>query len=211
VLKVIGEALDNAERHSVPGSDDGDWAVAGFLSRLTAGEKHRYRCHLAFLSLGETIAGSIVTSPNTTRARMDVYTARHSSFSEEALRTVFALQDGVTKDHSAAAEGRGGTGFQDIFEFFADLGGSPSHDHDARLTIISGSTCLQAFGSFIRGTRKGGLYSERELWFNGHNDPIYPPDRTHVFVLPRRLNGTLVTMVIDLDQTYLEETADVRD
>jgi len=127
------------------------------------------------------------------------------------LQTVFALQDGVTKDHSAAAEGRGGTGFQDILEFFADLGGSRSPDHDARLTIISGYTCVQAFGPFIQGTRKGDAYSERQLWFNQQNDPIYPPDRAHVFALPNKLSGTLVTMVIDLDQAYLEETANVRD
>ena len=49
VLKVMGEALDNAERHSVAGSDDGDWAVTGFLSRATVVDANRYRCHLAFL------------------------------------------------------------------------------------------------------------------------------------------------------------------
>lgn len=80
--------------------------------------------------------------------------------------------------------------------------------HYARLTIVSGSVCVQAFGPYIKGSRKRGIDSERELWFNEPNDPAFPPENVHVFELPCRLAGTLVTMVIDLDEAYLEETAD---
>jgi hypothetical protein len=209
VLKMIGEALDNAERHSVLRSDDGDWAITGFLSKAGIEESRKYRCHLAFLSLGATVAESVRTSPPSTLQKMDDYVLRHSGrVAPDALRTVFALQDGVTKDAEAFAEGRGGTGFQDIFEFFADLGGSQSSTHYARLAIVSGNVCIHAYGRYLKGMRKGGMDSERELWFNHQNDPIYAPESAHVFELPRRLNGTLVTMVIDLDEAYLEESAD---
>lgn len=211
VLKVMGEALDNAERHSVEGSDDGDWAVTGFLERRLVGNATRYRCLIAFLSLGKTIAETIETAPEHTIKKMDEYIRRHRDFTREELLTVFALQDGVTKDRNAAAEGRGGTGFQDIFEFFADLGDTHSPDYHARLTIVSGATCIQAFGPYSRGHKMGGVDTERELWFNPRNDMSISPDPKHVFQLPYRLNGALITMAIDLDKVYLEETADDHD
>ena len=174
--------------------------------------KPLYRCYLALLSVGATISDSIATGPAKTVARMEDYVRAHqsSSISAEALRTVFALQDGVTKDHRALAEGRGGTGLQDIFELFEDLGATPSPVHDAAMVIISGSTCIRLAVPYMKGHRKSNN-SERELWFNQLNEPSSPPDRRHVFALPGRLNGTLVSMVLTLDPLYLEVTANADD
>ena len=208
VEKMIGEALDNAERHSTPGSNDGGWSIAACLVRRVHEGAPMYKLYLALLSVGATIAGSIATGPDQTVSKMRAYVARHRrSCSSEALETVFALQDGVTKDHNAAAEGRGGTGLQDIFAFFHDLGATPSPLRETRLVIISGKTCVVLDAPYPRGEEKRGPRSERELWFNRLNDPALPPDLSHVFGLPCILNGTLVSMVVTLDPEYLRATA----
>src|SRR5262249_672700 len=107
----------------------------------------------------------------------------------------------------AFEEGRGGTGFQDIIEFFADLGDTRSDGHEARMAVVSGSTCINLSGPYMKGVRRSGPHSERELWFNPQNDPNAPPDPDHVFRLPGLLNGTLVTRASALDPGYLEATA----
>lgn len=214
VQKMMGEALDNAERHSQLDSVDGDWAMTGYLVQRVSGAEKLFRIHLAMLSVGTTIAESIMQGPPEMLARMNEYVSRHSGkrFSEEVLRTVFALQDGVTKDKNAAAEGRGGTGFQDIFTFFADLGAPNTHLHKAEMVIISGSTCVRLCHPYMHGFPKNGnLNTERELWFNEPNVPAEPPVAEHVFSLPNRLRGTLISMAIPLDTDYLEATADVGD
>lgn len=209
VLKMMGEALDNAERHSTPGSDDGDWSVTGYLAKEPTESGSVYRLYVAFLSVGSSIAASIQTCPEATRTKMEAYVRRHAGrrVSAEELRTVFALQDGVTKSHTAFEEGRGGTGFQDIIEFFADLGDTRRDGHDARMAVVSGSTCINLAAPYMKGVRHSGAQSERELWFNPENNPELPPDPEHVFRLPRSMNGTLVTMAISLDPAYLEATA----
>lgn len=211
VKKMIGEALDNAERHSQLNTNDGDWAITGYLvKRQNDGEK-TYRIHMAMLSVGATIDQSIRSGPAEMLKHMDVYVAKHRSRSqpEEALRTVFALQDGVTKDHAAAAEGRGGTGFQDIFAFFADLGATKSPLHRAELAIISGKTCVKLCNQYLSG--KAQETGERSIWFNPSNSANFPPALDHVFMLPHELRGTLVTMAIPLDTEYLESSADDSD
>ena len=186
VLKIVGEALDNAERHSTPNSDDGDWAITGYLSKEPSSKGSLFRLYVAFLSVGSSISDSIATCPDATRIRMSAYVRQHAGrrVREEELRTVFALQDGVTKSHTAFEEGRGGTGFQDIIEFFADLGDTTSAGHEARLAIVSGTTCINLSAPYMRGMRRSGAQSERELWFNAENSPSHPPDPKHVYSAP---------------------------
>jgi hypothetical protein len=207
VLKIVGEALNNAERHSVPNSDDGDWAIAGYLVRERSVELGEiFKCYIGFLSIGSSISESILAGPALMKASMAEYVSRHrrSRLSDEDLRTVFALQDGVTKNHDAAAGHRGGTGFQDIFEFFSALGDMDSARHPARMVIISGNTCINLCAPYMRGAQKAGDLSERELWFNAINSSSEPPSLDHVVTLPSKLHGTLVSMTFAVDRSYLE-------
>jgi hypothetical protein len=219
VLSMTGEALDNAERHSTPHSADGAWSVAGFMARRKEGEQNIYRCHLALLSTGASIAESMTTAADATKARMQDYVKKHrgiikSSFTEENLQTVFALQDGVSRVHDALASGRGGTGFMDIIEFFAALSGT-SEPASSRpcLAIVSGSTCISVKPPYMQGARRSGptqegLHAPRELWFNSDNSPDTMPDQSFVQSLPAHLKGTLITMIWTTDPEYLRSKAD---
>ena len=146
-------------------------------------------------------------------ARMRAYTEAHQSryLTPEILQTIFALQDGVTKDHDAAAQGRGGTGFQDIFAFFGDLGATPTAGSKAELVIVPGKACIKVAHPYLQPTAAGGAPNvERQMWFNAANSADHPPDSGCAIPLSRRLHGTLISMSIPLDQGYLESLTDAQ-
>jgi hypothetical protein len=218
-LSMIGEAINNAERHSDLVSADGSWSVAGFVARRKDGDELIYRCHLGLLSTGASIAESMDTAANVTKARMHDYVRRHrrllgGRLTDENLQTVFALQDGVSRIHAALVHGRGGTGLMDIVEFFSELSGTADPERmRPRLAIVSGSTCISIRPPYNRGLRREadppecGLHAPRELWFNSANRLEDPPDPQHVIHLPARLSGTLVTMAWTMDSDYLQANA----
>lgn len=216
VLRLVTETLDNAERHGdlFVNEDDADWIVAGFMARRQADNHDYYRCHLAFLSTGTTIGETIATTPEPTQTRMSEYVQRHRrivgtrNHSEEHLRTVFALQDGVTRSEIATREKRNGTGIQDILEFYSDLAAGGAEQANASLAIISGKTCVLCNSPYMHGVRQDGEMSERELWFNEPNQPGVPPDAKNIIELDRCLKGTLISMAFTLDVDYLERTVD---
>lgn len=216
VLRLVAETLDNAERHGdlERAENDGDWIVAGFMARRENDGREYYRCHLAFLSTGTTIEESIATAPEPIATKMAEYVDRHKGavgsrrHASKHLRTVFALQDGVTRSEEATLEKRNGTGLQDILEFYSDLAGDGAEISNASMAIVSGITCVLCNGAYMHGRKMEGEDSERELWFNATNSQADPPDASNVIELERCLKGTLITMAFTLDLDYLERTVD---
>ncbi|MHA3977430.1 hypothetical protein ACW9UR_07095 [Halovulum sp. GXIMD14794] len=209
---IVGETLDNAERHSRPDyPNDGDWMVSGMMVRRPNGLGETFHCQLAFLSVGSSISETISTCPPSIKARMEEYVKRHKRalasyrFSEEHLRTLFALQPEVTRDAEAFNEGRGGTGFSDIISLFADLAGIESGENDATLAVVSGRSCLHIRFPYCASDEANG-HKARETWLNDINSPAEPPNLENVVELPREIRGTLVTMGFSLDRDYLERT-----
>lgn len=216
ILKIVGETLDNAERHSRPdlGEDpDGEWMLSGFMARRENDDGSQYlRCHLGFLSVGTSIADSIINCPAPIAERMNQYIATHrNNFKgmqhiEAHLRTVYALQDGVTCNERAFQEDRSGSGFGSILAFFKDLAGGEGQNLDATLSIVSGNTCLRIpYG--LTPNFLGTEGETRNIWLNHSNDGSIAPDHEAVVELEHRLNGTLITMAFNLDADYLKRTA----
>jgi len=50
LAQIIGELLCNAERHSRPGSEDGDWSTTAFMVRRSEDGATTLRCYMAFLT-----------------------------------------------------------------------------------------------------------------------------------------------------------------
>ncbi|WP_132998331.1 hypothetical protein [Sulfitobacter pontiacus] len=220
ILKIVGETLDNAERHSRPDlgtAADGEWMVSGFMARRNSEAGDQYlRCHLAFLSIGTSIADSIKDCPLEIAEKMGDYVSLHRShlgrmkYADAHLRTVYALQDGVTRDERAFSEDRSGSGFGSILAFFKDLAGADGDKLDATLSIVSGNTCLRI--PYDLAPEFLGVHGEtRNIWLNESNDGKIPPHHDAVIELERRLNGTLITMAFNLDADYLKRTADAPD
>src|SRR3546814_7699631 len=109
---MVGEDLDNAERHS-SGDGDGDWSMAAFMAKRNEPDHpNAMRCFLAFLSVGKSIAETIDEAPETVQKFCRRYASHHvrGGQSKDTLITIAALQDGVTSAHKAYKGGRGGTG-----------------------------------------------------------------------------------------------------
>lgn len=210
IAHIIGEVLDNCERHSSPDTKDGDWSVAAFMARRVENGQPVFRCYMAFLSVGASIEESLRTCSATTREEVKRYSGRHfgqnGAPSTETLQTLFALQDGVTRDRNADSAGRGGTGLQDVIELVNILGTNSNPGRTPRLTIISGTSCIMLHGPYITGERKGGEHSARVIWCNPANSDMEPPDPAYVFDLPERFGGTLISLSFTFDPKHMIET-----
>lgn len=206
---IIGELLDNAERHSKLLGNDGSWSVAAFMARRIENGQVVYRCHMAFLSEGTSIAESLENCAPEISEELDAYCGRHyrAGQSRDTLATLFAIQDGVTRDTLASAEGRGGVGFQDVLRFVDDLGGTSAVGYEPKLTIVSGRSCLRLRPPYMIGQRRG-THAPRVLWCNEHNDAASPPDPAYVFDLEERFGGTIVGLAFVLDPEYLRTKID---
>jgi hypothetical protein len=205
IQQIIGELLNNAERHSDICGSDGSWSVAAFMLRRTENGVPVHRVNIAFLSVGATVAESLQTASAETRRDVADYIGFHSKMgvSDETLATVVALQDGVTRDASASAAGRGGVGFQDVMALLNMLGETDDPAKAPRMTIVSGHSCVVIQTPYLQGAARsdGG---QRVIWFNEANDPKNRPDVQHVFDLEDSLAGTVVTMSFVVDSEYLK-------
>ncbi|WP_131869393.1 MULTISPECIES: hypothetical protein [unclassified Bradyrhizobium] len=207
---IIGELLDNAERHSDPKTKDGSWSVAAFMARRPEQNRDVFDCHMGFLSEGASIAESLETAAEMVRRDIDDYSARHENKrqSKATLATLVALQDGITRDAAATADRRGGVGFQDVMEFVTAMGGTSLPGREPRITIVSGSSCIQLRPPYILG-RRSGPAQPRVMWCNPTNSPNEPPDPEIVFDLQDRFAGTIVGLSFVLDPEYLKAVFDV--
>ncbi|MGV1803792.1 hypothetical protein ACQZ6A_18160 [Agrobacterium vitis] len=220
---LIGEILDNASAHSSP-DQKGGYSICGFLERRKNGDADVFRFNLSFLSMGQTIADGLAKAPLEIARGMDDYVALHknvSGLTEENLQTVYALRDGVTrlseKLNVVGNRSLGGTGLADILDFFAGLALFADPKDTPRLAIVSGNTYVQASGRYSRAVRfiptgmtEANSVVPRELWFNKDNVKSEPPDVGHVFSLPGRLQGTLVTLGFNLDPHLVEKLKDAK-
>lgn len=211
--RIFGELLDNAERHSVAESRDGDWTMAAFMARRWNDEKQEYQyiCRVAVMSIGQSIANSFDGAHPRIREAAENYAKKHRSRrrsqSAETLMTLFALQDMVTTDPEAF--GSGGTGMMFVLDFFSELGGTEDILIDPRLTIVSGRSCIMLRRPHIKGERRpaeNGKVQPRLLWCNESNSYDERPDPEFVFDLENEFRGTLVTMAFTLDLAYLRQS-----
>jgi hypothetical protein len=133
-----------------------------------------------------------------------------SGISAATLKTLYALQDGVTRDPNAAAKNRGGVGLQEVIAMMNLLGGVSVPRQEPRLTIVSGTSCICLQTPYIMGQRMHGPGSPRVLWFNPDNNVTQPPDNLHVFDLTEPFAGTIISLSFILDGSYLREKLDGR-
>lgn len=122
----------------------------------------------------------------------------------ERLRTVMAVQDGITRVKDASEQGRGGVGLLELANLFAALGDTLDPRRYSVFTILSGQACLRLTYPFRIGIRRPDSY-RRELWFNDSNDPSAPPSDSHVFSLRERFAGTVLSACFTIDPTHIRK------
>ncbi|WP_374593004.1 hypothetical protein [Sphingosinicella sp.] len=209
--RAIGEALDNAERHGdiTKQGSEGDWSISAFCRLLKNNEgSPLLRCSVGIVSVGATISQSLSTAAPEVRKQIDEYVQKHTPifggrYSSESLRTVMALQDGITRIESATQGRRGGVGFMELIEVFSALGDNGRPEDTSVFTIVSGNTCIRICDPYKRGMPKdGGL---RELWFNANNDRGQAPSQEHVISLKDAFPGVILSACFTIDPEYLRK------
>ncbi len=212
LMNLLGEVLENAERHSDGHRRDGSWSVSGFLAKRSSdtGEPV-YRASIGILSIGDTFSQSLARAHADQKKEIAGYIAdmklKGAPQSEETLRTLAALQDGVTCVEEAENADRGGYGLMDILDFVSALGRTVDDKHAPQVTIISGSSCIQLKGVYNRG-HNGGEDGPRVQWFNNQNSAKMPPDPEYVFDLDAWLPGTAISVGFYLDPEVLRSSFD---
>lgn len=217
VRNLLGEVLNNAERHSQPDTKDGSWYTTAFMAKRKDGEgPKRLRCFLGFMSIGSTFYQSLQTASPEMKDRLKQYVEDYKNVgapqSEETLWALCALQDGITCVASAEKNSRGGIGLMDVLEFVDELGSTSDINSRPKVTIISGNACIKMFGNYIKGKDqagyepKGDMLPPRVLWFNSTNTRTQPPDPCHIFDLDYHFPGTVVSVSFTMDPDYLEST-----
>ena len=209
--RMFGELLDNAERHSQPGSKDGDWSVMGYMVRREDGAGYRLLCSLAFLSVGQSMSDSLGQAAPAVRDYVQSYVDSHKGcgLSPDTLATVVALQDRITGDPRATEAGRGGTGLQDVIDFVDILASAEPGAPPPRVTILSGRSCIRLREPIFQGLRTEN--GHRLQWCNKANSGHEPPDPAVAFDLPVHFAGTLVSIAFSLDVRFLKEGGHARD
>ncbi|MBL8709102.1 MAG: hypothetical protein JNL25_07920 [Rhodospirillaceae bacterium] len=209
VVRLIGEALNNAERHSQSGSD-GHWAIAGLMSRRDTLESSgvpgnsTFICRASIFSLGNTISSTISNAADEVVQRDLVnYTRRAAAgpnSTNEELATVYALQDGVSCRPTESE--LGGVGMMDMADFTVDL----SEDLGAGLSemaILSGQSFVAFRGDYARG-RRDPVSGRRLQWFNPEQRWDLPPDPNYVMRLPFRIPGTVISLRFGIGPDMLD-------
>lgn len=213
IKRLLGELLENAERHSDGDRKDGSWAVSGFLARRSRSKDdkhsgHDYLAHIGIINLGDSFSESLDRASEKTKRHLDEYIVgvrQHGcKLSDEALRTLVAIQDGITCVEAADSDNRGGYGLQDMLELVSFLGGASTPERRPRVTILSGNSCIMLKEPYIRGERKTGPNGRRVLWCNDENTGKKPPDGDHVFEIDPGIPGTVISIGFTLEPEYFQ-------
>jgi hypothetical protein len=133
--------------------------------------------------------------------RLGIY--RFQWWKEEALWTLYALQEGVSRlRHSPGGEDRG-NGTVRLIEYFMKLASD-----DPKMVIISGSTWILFDGTHQLGTIRKGEEDRKIIAFNETNDLALPPDPKFVRTLKKAFPGTLVSLKFRLRGEDLAKVAE---
>jgi hypothetical protein len=202
LVELIGEVMDNAERHS---SRNEWWAQAYFDQSESSTQGV---CHLAIVSLGQTIADSLKKgeSATQTETRIRELVQSHergsllgmrSPLTEENLWTFYALQDGVSCTTDAGA----GSGTVRLIEHFQQLSRPDEEHQTSRMTVTSGNTQV-LFDKKYSMQPVGG---RKVIAFNQSNSLEEPPSSDNVRNLKHAFPGTIIALRFQMEKSYLQQ------
>jgi hypothetical protein len=141
--RLLGEVLGNVEDHV----DGRDWWVVAYMRRPSS--KAYGDCHISIFNFGPTVAETLKSMP-ASQLRQDIedlvdlhrekglFKALGGRWSEDALWTLYALQEGVTRFYGDPDKHHG-TGTAEMIEAFQRLGGTIGGEQP-RMCLLSGDT-----------------------------------------------------------------------
>lgn len=207
--KFLGEVIDNCRIHA---GEDVRWYALGFYHH----KEGLGKCHIAMLSLGDTIYESLSIRNNVTNEIYQLLknkTNEHEGYfgnkwNEEALWTWLSLQHGVSRlrDQSIVDQMNRGQGTIDMMESFQTIGKS-THGEKPQFSIISGNTfILFDFDKYPLIEIEINGENRKIITFNKQNSLLYPPDFNNIKILQNKFPGTVYTMEFYIDPQFIENS-----
>jgi hypothetical protein len=201
---LLTEVIGNAEEHG-----RGQWYTIGHWHRGQHGDAKKYgTCHLVILNYGTTIYESL-SGPDvseTLKSELRSLSAAHErrkffsrAWDQETLWTLYALQERVSRYTGLPGSIDRGNGTIEVIEFFRKL----SEAKGGRMCIVSGNSYILFDGTYKLGDIQRAGEFLQVIAFNEKNDLEEPPDPKYVFRLPSYFPGTIVSIELTLEESYL--------
>ena len=199
---MIGEVLENAEKHAEPekGIGFGKWSATCCMEYQP--QQDTYRCCISFFNKGQSIADTIsnATDPKIKNDLKD-YVKKHSNQTDgKVLSTIFAIQDLNTRETKVASQG--GLGMMHMVHFIQQIG-NKNTGKTPQIVIISGDTYVKFSDNYM--ATKYDNAGKRNQWFNADNSSDYPPDASNAFRLKNKISGTIITARFFLDKGMVKD------
>ena len=201
---VIGEALINAEEHSTMRYR---YSIGYFKDEMVNG-KHEGVFRLVIMNFGKSIYEKFkdVNCPNPDIVeKMEELSKRYTKrnlfgnrFQEEALWTLYALQQGVSS--TSPLEAKRGNGFINFIESFFKIKGSQTANDISRMTIMSGRTRIVFDGHYEIAKMTKGKEEYKTMTFNDTGRIEDPPDKKYVYNSNYYFPGTIISAKIMLNE-----------
>ena len=208
---ILGEVISNCEIH---GGKASTWYTQGHYQ--TKEDNSFGEMQLLFLNLGETIYEGLKNNSSEETEHKLHYLINHhkkymkSSWDEEMIYTVFALQEGISRLRDSninGYEGRG-SGTVSMIEMFYDIGAS-KNGLKPQMTIVSGNTQIKFTEKYkmkavvFRDDEAFGSGEKRIIAFNNENDIYIPANPENVIKMNQYFPGTVISLKFYLDSRYI--------
>lgn len=191
------EILENAQRHSVKG-EEGNWYMTSFMEYRDG----KYFCSLSFINTGMPIYESILSTTNdSVKQELDAYIKMHKNISSNILATVYALQDGSTRENYK--DSRGGIGMLRMVKFINEIGDTSISEDKPQIAIISGNVCIKFSDKYGNAVKLSN--NKNYQWFNLKQDRTIEPDKKYAYLLHKAFPGTIITTRFMLDAESLQK------
>jgi hypothetical protein len=204
---LLAEVIGNAEEHGGP------WYTIGFWRPhvVGPGAPPSGTCHLVIINFGKTIYESIASCRSgQLLSRLGSLTLNHSrrglfrkGWDEEALWTLYALQDGVSRFWGTVRGRDRGNGTIRIIELFDQLAGA----NKKRMCIISGGAYILFDGRYGLSLAERDGEQVQTMAFNAANSLEIAPDPQCVRTLNGRFQGTIFSIKLTLEPEHLDRLA----
>lgn len=227
LVDMIAELLVNAEDHSAfdVGRSGPQWYAIGYYKGSTI-EGAGGECHIVLFNFGRSIFESLKSDDTSYLLKQEisklvdahqraghfdilvvlarkVFRKTVQFWQEDALWTVYALQEGVSRFlHTAGNEDRG-NGTVRMIGFFTELA-----PNGPKMVLVSGRTWIKFDGTYSLGTIMKAGGARRIIAFNAANDLNQPPDPKFVNTMERGFPGTLVSLKFTLRSEDLATVTD---
>jgi hypothetical protein len=217
LMDLIAEVVNNAEEHSGQEISDSEpsWYAIGYYRKSEVPERGG-DCHIVLFNFGRSIFESLKLPETSYKLKEEIskladlhrksgfferlieipyhlLVLRRRPWQEDALWTLYALQEGVSRFRHLPGNEDRGNGTVRMIEFFMKLASD-----EPRMVILSGRTWILFDGRHTLRTIMRGGEPRQVIAFNDENDLCLPPEPKYVRTLERSFPGTVVSLKFTL-------------